>query len=341
MKEMVVLSVTEPSQAAQAKRSAQSLARSLEFDETEAGKVAIVASEMATNLAKHAKGGEFLICPLECGGALGLEVMALDKGPGMANVAKFLRNGYSTTGSLGTGMGAIMRLSSSFDIYSLPGTGTALLARLWAKPLPENPSDLDYGVISLAKPGERVRGDAWAVDQSPGRSIFMVADGLGHGGLAAEAAMKAVEIFKKNQSQSPSAIIEAAHGALHHTRGAAVVVVEIDVASRMVHCAGVGNITGIILSSIGSRALVSHNGIVGHQSPKIQEFTYPWPERALMVLHSDGLTSRWSFDHYPGLTARHPSLIAGVLYRDFNRGNDDLTVLVARAQTAPEARDVA
>ncbi len=335
MKETVVLPVTEPSQAAQAKRAAESLARSLKFNETEAGKVAIVTSEMATNLAKHAKSGELLISPLEFNGTYGVEVMALDKGPGMANVAKFLRDGYSTTGSMGTGMGAVMRLSSLFDIYSLPGVGTALLARLWAKPLPEKPFRMDYGAISLPKLGEKVRGDAWTVHQTEARGILLVVDGLGHGEFAAEAARAAVEVFEKNRGQSPAAILEAAHSALHRTRGAAILVAEVDFASGTLRCAGIGNIAGIILSSSRNHALFSHNGIVGHQAHKIQEFSYPLPERALIVMNSDGLVSRWSLDPYAGLAARHPSLIAGVLYRDFRRSNDDVTVLVARATATP------
>ena len=75
--------------------------------------------------------------------------------------------------------------------------------------------------------------------------------------------------------------------------------------------------------------MVSYNGTVGHEVRKIREFTYLWPKGGLLVMHSDGLGTQWRLDRYPGLIARHPSLIAGVLYRDFNRGRDDVTVLVA------------
>jgi len=54
----------------------------------------------------------------------------------------------------------------------------------------------------------------------------------------------------------------------------------------------------------------------------------------MLVLHSDGLVSHWSLDAYPGLAARDPSLIAGILYRDFTRGRDDVTVVVAKAEEA-------
>ena len=62
----------------------------------------------------------------------------------------------------------------------------------------------------------------------------------------------------------------------------------------------------------------------------IQVFTAPWPAGALVLLHSDGLASHWTLDRYPGLSARYPTLVAGVLYRDHRRGRDDTTVVVAR-----------
>lgn len=332
MSDMLALPVTESSQVGEARRRATRFTRDLGFDETEAGKVAIVVSEAARNLAMHATGGELLLRALECDGVAGIEILALDKGLGIANVAECLRDGYSTAGGPGTGLGAISRLSALFDIHSLPDLGTALLARLWSRPLPKQPRPhpLEIGAVCLPKPGERVGGDGWAVDQRPGRGLILVADGLGHSLAAAEASQEAVRVFRENPRFSPAAMIEVAHGALRHTRGAAVAVAEVDIAHQMAHFAGVGNIAGVILSSGGSRHMVSHHGTVGHEVRKIREFTYPWPEGALLVMHSDGLATRWSLDRYPGLAMRHPSLIAGVLYRDYSRRRDDVTVVVAR-----------
>jgi anti-sigma regulatory factor (Ser/Thr protein kinase) len=337
----VKLPVTEASQVAEARRLATNLARSLGFNETEIGKVAIVVSEAARNLVKHAISGELLLKSLNCEGIAGIEILALDKGPGMTNIAECLRDGYSTAGSMGTGLGAIVRLSALFDIHSIPRMGTALFARLWSKLLPKNPTryNLDIGAICLPKPGEEVSGDTYAVDQRHDRSLILVVDGLGHGLLAAEAGMEAVRIFQNNINLGPAAIIEAAHFALRGTRGAAMAVAEVnrvqspsvDKEKLSVRFSGIGNIAGVILSPEGSRNMVSHNGIVGHNVNKIQEFTYSLPVGGLLVMHSDGLQSRWSLERYPGLAGRHPSLIAGVLYRDFNRGRDDVTIVVARA----------
>jgi hypothetical protein len=92
----------------------------------------------------------------------------------------------------------------------------------------------------------------------------------------------------------------------------------------------VGNIACRVEASTANRHLVSYNGTVGHVLRKVQEFSFPWPKGALLVLHSDGLVTHWDLAAYPGLSARHPGLIAGVLYRDYDRGRDDVSVVVLR-----------
>src|SRR5215210_5759506 len=148
---MLALPVTEISQVAEARRTATALAGQLALDEAGTGKLALIVTEAATNLTKHATGGEILLYALQSGQIGGVQMLALDKGPGIANAARALRDGYSTTGSPGTGLGAIERLASSFDIHSMPGTGTALLARLWSEPLPARPPFLEVGAVSLPK----------------------------------------------------------------------------------------------------------------------------------------------------------------------------------------------
>jgi hypothetical protein len=160
-----------------------------------------------------------------------------------------------------------------------------------------------------------------------------MADGLGHGPLAARAADEAVHVFKENLHAHPIEILEQAHGPLRATRGAGMSVAEISLTDRLLRYAGVGNIAGVILDGRVRRGLATTNGTVGHEVQQFREFTYPWPDGAVLVLHTDGLSARWNLDDYPGLIRRHPALIAGVLYRDFRRTNDDATVLVARVHT--------
>jgi hypothetical protein len=155
-------------------------------------------------------------------------------------------------------------------------------------------------------------------------------DGLGHGCFAAEAASAAVRIFNGNTHLPPVEILQKAHGALRSTRGAALAIAEIKSATSLVRYAGVGNIAATVASGGATRSLVSHNGTVGHEMRRVQEFTYPWPAGALLIMHSDGLQTRWTFANYPGLTSRHAATVAGVIYRDFQRGRDDATVFVMR-----------
>jgi anti-sigma regulatory factor (Ser/Thr protein kinase) len=311
------------------------MANRLGFNETERGEVALVVTEAGTNLVKHALGGMMLLRPLGEGSGVGIEVLALDRGPGMADVASCFRDGFSTAGSPGSGLGAIARLAASTDVYSLRPTGTALVARLWSGPPPIlQARHLDVAAVTVPKTGETVCGDAWAIAQAPRHQLLLVADGLGHGPLAAEAASNAVRVFREHVHAGPVAILRAVHQALHSTRGAVVAVAEVDLDARVVRYAGAGNIAGTILAGEASQSLMSHNGTVGHEVRKFQEVTCPFPPGALLILHSDGLGSRWTLAPYPGLASRSPALIAGVLYRDFQRGRDDVTVVVAREEGA-------
>jgi anti-sigma regulatory factor (Ser/Thr protein kinase) len=328
----VGVTVAEASGVAEARRRALGLAGSVGLDEALAGRVALVVTEAATNLVKHAGGGEVLLRPLSADGVAGIEVLALDRGRGFANVAAALRDGYSTAGSPGTGLGAIARLATAFDIHSVPGAGTAVVAQLLARaPAPESGGALDVAAVTAAHPGEELCGDAWAVAQRPTGGMLLVADGLGHGPGAHAAAREAVRLFRESRRSEPAAVLEALHAGLRATRGAAVGIAGIDLGQHVVRYAGVGNIGGSIMWHGGMRSVVSHNGIAGHEARRIAEFSYPFPDGAVLVLHSDGLSSHWRLDPYPGLVERHPALVAGVLYRDFKRGRDDVTVVVARA----------
>ncbi|MEA5601323.1 SpoIIE family protein phosphatase [Nostoc sp. UHCC 0252] len=330
MPESVAITITESSQSGEARRVAIALATRLGFQETERGKVGIVVTELANNLIQHGQGGVLLLRLLEHDSAIGIEVLSLDKGRGMVDVDECLQDGFSTGGTLGNGLGAISRLSGLFEIYSIRNQGTALLAHLWSDSTPHQPEKiLEIGAICLPKRGEDVSGDTWAYQVDRCRSLLLVADGLGHGPAAADASSKAVRTFQEHD-RSPRAIVEAAHATLRSTRGAALAIAEIDFEQQSVRFAGIGNIAASIFSFSERHHLISNNGTVGHEIRKIQEFSYPWYAKGLLIMHSDGLDTKWQLDRYPGLSQKHPSLIAGVLYRDFHRERDDVTVLVAK-----------
>lgn len=335
MRDVILLPISEISQAGSARRQALALVKALGFDKMKQAQVGIVVTEMANNLVHHAQDGLLLLQTIEQNQHLGIEIISLDKGPGIENISECLQDGYSTKNTPGNGLGAISRLSNCFEIYSDSQAGTAMLAQLWAiSPPPKNTKErLVIGGICLPKINEEVSGDIWATIQQPNRTVLLVADGLGHGSLAAEASKEAVRLLREQENLNPKAMIEAAHRGLRKTRGAALAIAEIDFERQFLRFAGVGNISGTVFSPQGHYSLVSYNGTVGHEMSEFQEFTHQWPRDGVLIMHSDGLTSQWRLDRYAGLTAKHSSLIAGVLYRDFNKGRDDVTVLVAKEKT--------
>ncbi|NPV65823.1 MAG: SpoIIE family protein phosphatase [Anaerolineae bacterium] len=328
----IVIPITDHAQIGDARRRSVKLAASLGFDEVLAGKTAIAVTELASNLAKYSPGGVLLLKALKQGGRNGLEIRSLDKGPGMSNVSMCLEDGYSTSGSAGTGLGAVSRLATQFDIYSMPQLGTAILARLWGEP-PSKYSvltPLEFGAVCLPLSTETHNGDGWATWHTLDLSRVLVVDGLGHGPLAETAATETIRIFLANPDLTLARLVETLHTGLTHTRGVSLAVAEIDYARQVIHYVGVGNISGAIVFAEGQRGLVSLSGTVGHTIRKAIEFTYPYSPGELLVLHSDGITRHWNIGRYPGLFHRHPSLIAGRIYYDYARGTDDLTIWVGR-----------
>jgi anti-sigma regulatory factor (Ser/Thr protein kinase) len=322
------IAVTESSQAGHARRTAAALAAKLGFNEEAQGRVALVASEAAKNLVAHARDGQLLLRSLQEGSQVGVEILAVDKGPGMADVERCMRDGYTTAGTGGSGLGAMKRMSSVFDIYSQPGVGTVVLAQVWRDRFV--PSDLEVGVVCVPMAGEEVCGDSWSVDTRAGRVLVLVTDGLGHGPDAARASRTAVVSFLEQQTVDVTAVLKGAHAEMRGTRGAAVALASLSPQDTRLDFAGVGNISAAVFSASGVQRMVSMNGTLGHQLHRIQPFSYTWSPDAVLVMCSDGLLSQWRLDGHPGLLLRHPGVVAGVLYRDFCRGRDDATALVAR-----------
>jgi len=321
----IAINVREEGEVGTARRRAQQMAANVGFDANQIGQLAIIVSEAATNLVKHGGGGEVLLREL----SNGLEIIAIDKGRGMRDVSAALSDGYSTSGTAGNGLGAIRRLSSLFDIYSQRAGGTVILSRTYLSK--ESPRQkLEFGAVCRPKHGETLAGDGWAEKEVDGESWIVVADGLGHGPDANEASREAVKTFLEIRgSRGTTDCIEALHGSLRKTRGAAVAVVRVDSARKQLAFCGVGNIAASITADGSSRSLISHNGILGHEVRRMQEFTYPWSRGSKLIMSSDGLAT-WHLEKYAGLLQKHPALVAGVLYRDFWRQRDGVTVVVAQ-----------
>ena len=325
------ISVTDLSCVGEARRAGLRLAARLGMDEVKSGELGILITEAARNAVVHGGGGQIVISsvPLQSG-ITRIDVLALDKGPGIKNVSQAFQDGYSTAGTPGTGLGAIRRMAGIVDLFS-NAEGTALLAGTIPKEPPSAVRNkMEVSGLAVPIPGEQACGDELAWEQTPERTIIIAVDGLGHGVGAAEAAEEAVRVFHAHAKESPAAILSRIHDALKKTRGAAAAIAELRPLAGLLTYAGIGNISGVVVSNVMGKSLVSHNGTLGHTMSRIQEFKVDWPRDGILVMHSDGLLTRWDLSRYPGLANRNPSVIAGVLFRDFRRQRDDTSVVVAK-----------
>ncbi len=311
----------------EARRTATGLAQALGFDEEQRSNVGIVATEIANNVLLHANGGEVAICPFADGEGAWLDLLALDRGPGIADLPRAMEDGYSTIGTAGQGLGAIERISDFSSVFSMPGRGTVGWSRFT-----KGQAEFQQGVGVVCVPirGETVAGDSYLVLNEGGRTIYMMVDGLGHGKGAAEAADEAVRVVGRSAGLPAAEIVSRTHDALKKTRGAAMSVAIVDGERRLLTYAGVGNVTAMLVGAGSSRTLTPQNGTLGAVMPRqTQEYVYPVEGETTLIMFTDGLSSKVGVAGYPGILKRPPALLAGVLYRDFSRKRDDATVMVA------------
>lgn len=319
-----VLLIEDSSQVGHARRTAQQLAQALAFDEVDAGRVALVATELASNILKHAGRGELHLRVFNSPALSGIEIIAVDRGPGF-DLHDCLRDGFSTGGTQGIGLGAMSRQADVFDVHA-DARGSVVLTRFY--PRKDKVRDLHIGISQHSLHDDPACGDVWSLAIDGPRISVLVIDGLGHG-EDAEVAARAGEVeFQRRPFDSAEQIFDDMHHAMRGTRGGAAAVVQFDAGSGGLRFVGIGNIGATLIEGDKTRGLVSHPGIVGLQFRKAQAFEHAGAQGQLLVMFSDGLQSRWNLRDYPGLIYRHPAIIAAVLHRDFCRGRDDVTVLV-------------
>lgn len=329
------LTVSDPSHVGEARRTIALLGHTHDLSEELVAQSSLVASELCTNILKYARSGSLVVGLHRVADAVvGLDLIGLDKGPGIVNIGAAAADGYSTGGSLGFGLGTVRRASAVFDAFSAVGLGTAIFSRvLDGRSGKAEVAPYLIGSRSVPIRGERVCGDGWSVQPNgPGLAVTVV-DGLGHGPKAALAAQAALAVFNTAvATQGPSRTIQLAHRALTSTRGAVMAVAVIDPVAGVLHFSGMGNIGAVLLTPTGTMRLASNDGTVGFGGRTARETSHPWLPQATLVMSSDGLSTKWTLAGYPGLLDRHPMLIAAVLHRDFTRDSDDATVVVVRGR---------
>lgn len=127
------ISVASDADIVVARQKGRALASQLGFSATDSTFIATAISELARNIVAYAKRGEIMLSALEHSSKdqRGLEVVARDEGPGIANVSRALQGGYSSSGSLGLGLPGVRRLMDEFEIVSEVGKGTTVSVKKW------------------------------------------------------------------------------------------------------------------------------------------------------------------------------------------------------------------
>lgn len=319
------VAITDSSSVGEARRYAASAATRLRLDETRAGELALLATEASRNVLIHGGGGHVIVSGLRNRFGAMAQIIALDRGTGIDNIALALIDGYSTAGTMGGGLGAMKRLTDRFEIFT-GKRGTMVLLEL-GNANPE--AGIQVAGMTLPYPGERVSGDGWWCEQTPDRTVAILADGLGHGLGAAEAAQEAIAAFRKHLTKSPGEILSCVHDALKKTRGAVAGVVAISPGQGELTYAGVGNISAMLVGET-AKGLMSHNGTLGMTAARIQEIQMKWTPGSVLIMHTDGVQTKWDLSSYAGLLSRHPALVCGALIRDFRRQRDDAGVVVMK-----------
>jgi hypothetical protein len=191
---------------------------------------------------------------------------------------------------------------------------------------------LEWGVASLALPGQAVCGDRHLVQPFPNGVLVAVVDGVGHGEEAASAAAVAIATMAAHADEVVVPLLERCHQALRETRGAAITVGSFNALDGTMTGIGVGTVQGVLLradraAQPGCEPIVLYGGIVGLQLPPLRSFVVTVAPGDSLVMATDGIRSGFAEGLY---VVESPQRVADrILARDA-KGTDDALVLVAR-----------
>lgn len=324
--------VTDRSYLALIKKDIHALALQLQFTASQVAEIDIVVAELTSNLLKYGKEGQLLVKIIAEPHLSGIELLSIDKGPGMSDVNRMLEDGVSTGNTLGQGLGAIKRLSDVFQVYTVKGWGTIVLSRIWHKqPARQKRALAEIHSVVVPKPGETECGDIAACKHTPHSVSLLLGDGLGHGAEAARVAARAVTAFQECNEASPAETIRYIHQEVRKTRGLVATVATFNFSSRSWLICGIGNITCRVGAEQQFRNCLPYNGIIGMNIPSsINDQTIPWTQGQQILLYSDGLKSRLELYKNPAIYKHDAAILAAALYKDYARQTDDMSVVVGK-----------
>lgn len=301
------------------------------MDEGRIAEVDIITAEMTSNLFKYANGGEILFGMFNENGTPYVELISIDRGPGMRNPVRMLQDGMSTSSTLGAGLGSIKRLSDTFDLYSLIDWGTIVLSRIYIGGKPAVKKGLIVRPLVISKPGEQISGDGFTYKSNAKHIKLMLGDGLGHGPAANQAVNEGAKSFKVFPDSSPVETLRFIHSSIKKTRGMVANVTCFNLETGEWSSAGIGNIAAKWIGPAGSKNQMSYNGIVGHNIPNtMNDQVFNLSDYNQLVLCSDGIKTRWETTKYPGILNHDPAILGAAVYKDHARNTDDMSVIIIK-----------
>ena len=323
--------VDDDTAVGEARRIAHRLVTDLGGDPLAVTRAELIATELGTNLLRHADpGGWLLLRPVPPGQ---VEILAVDRGPGIRDVTAAVEGRAPAPKGLGCGLASVRRASALFDVHTRGGAGTVVLGLVDITTATVPPRTCAGVSVGLCE----ANGDAWAVRPADaGRVGIAVVDGVGHGVAASAAADVVIDVFGDEPTELTT-FAGRANELARGTRGAVATVCVLDPGTDTLSCLAIGNVNGRILIDDGAeKGIVTFNGSLGlvARPPSARVQHYPWPAGATLVLWSDGLRSRLDLSACRDLFGHDPAVAAAVLHRDYARGTDDATVVVAHRPAA-------
>lgn len=316
-----------------ARLAARSMSTAIGFDEGAVEEIALVVSELATNLVKHAKDGILRLRRTEEAGRTGIQIDSEDQGPGIRNVEQAIGDDFSTSGSLGCGLGAVNRLMDEFDVTSRPGAGTSIVCKRWLRPdvISALACPLVFGVATRPCPLIPVNGDTFVIKQWGESALVGVIDGLGHGKFAYRAAQAARQYVERHYDQPLAEIFRGVSRSCRATRGVVMGLARFDWGPATLTFASVGNVEARVFGSPQPMNFVVRRGILGlnARSPVVTQ--HRWELSNVMVLYSDGVSTHWRWSDFPHLAQASATVAAQELLRALAREADDATVVVVKS----------
>lgn len=335
--ELHKIEIHHPSDINPARRTAKEIALSIGFDEKTSEEIMLAVSELASNVSKHAYNGRILIIPVHENEHDGIQIESIDNGPGIPDVDEAIADGFSTTGSLGYGLGTVNRMMDEFKIISErgPKSGTHVICKRWLRKEKTiiKSGQFDLGAATRPHPNMTVNGDAYVIKRWEDNALAAVIDGLGHGQFAHLASQKACQYIESHYYLPLEELFRGVERSCRATRGVVMAIAKFDWIQKRLTYASIGNIEAKIFGSNNYMNFIIRRGILGARAVRPHVTEHVWETHYIMVLYSDGIKSHWSWDDFSEYMKEPATSLAQRLLRSLARDNDDATVVVVKGRS--------